>query len=238
MIGTLPECVANDVILKNPVTPATARPRSGSQSTSSAKPISKGYRLGTAEEDRAKIMEAARALERVKVPANISIHTPSASAIRDSTQLARISQQNEQIVDRPRERIIPIQLEGEDEEEANLRTALQLSLRDIRNDTGDALESRLTNDDDPTYVGRYRDSVEDPDEEDEIRKAVQLSLECDTAPATPDADEELRKALQLSLECVTAPTTPDPEDLRRRRLAHLGIHSRTTNPESSTKLNT
>ncbi|XP_058802452.1 ataxin-3-like [Phymastichus coffea] len=109
-------------------------------------------------------------------------------------------------------------------------------------------------------------TVEDDDEDDELQKALKLSLEnyeqeqrdrnlisrlehpstlstnfgsVATTTDSPDdeEDDDLRRALQLSLECVTAPPTPDQEDIRWRRLNYLMMQS---NPQSenSTKLNT
>ena len=199
--------MADDVILRNPVSAGVGTSRAQSDSQTSSKPeYNRGYRLGTADEDRAKIKEAAEALQSVRVP-----------------QVA--------------EDIIAISSEDpEAQEEANLQKALELSLREtsgqVNNETPTSRRARRQ---DENTIDRDGDR----DEEEEMRQALQLSLECVTGPPTPDPDDELRKALQLSLECVTAPTTPDPDELRRRRLAHLlAINSRTTNTESSTKLNT
>ncbi|XP_016845110.1 uncharacterized protein LOC107982140 [Nasonia vitripennis] len=54
-----------------------------------------------------------------------------------------------------------------------------------------------------------------------------------------EEDDDLRKALQLSLEYVTAPPTPDQEDVRWHRLNYLNrMNSRGSTSEGSTKLNT
>ena len=52
-----------------------------------------------------------------------------------------------------------------------------------------------------------------------------------------DEDDDLRRALQLSLECATAPSTPESEDLHWHQLNHFGTYSRTSNGETSQKLN-
>lgn len=119
------------------------------------------------------------------------------------------------------ERIIPIRVEGreeksdeEEDENVQLARALQMSLQNDEEDVDKTLKLRLDlhTDDKTTHL---TDSTNDVDE-----------------------DDELRRALQLSLECVTAPPTPDPEDLRWRRLNHFGIYSRTSNSEAPAKLNT
>ncbi|XP_034952497.1 ataxin-3-like isoform X2 [Chelonus insularis] len=193
VIGDLPPCPADDILLKNPVS-ATSKSKSISQVPKKFDSV--GYRLGTAEEDeQAKIQQAVSALERVKVPSSSWSSTSSNPPSNG-----------------PKERIIPIVLEDDsnDEDAANLQRALELSLQDVDEDeTNEQLTMRLD-------VNGGRGNTSKKEEEDE--------------------DDELRKALQLSLECVTAPTTPDPDDLRWRRLAYLGIPARPSNNES--KLNT
>lgn len=121
--------------------------------------------------------------------------------------------------DEPHERIIPISIEGreeksdeEEDENVQLARALQMSLQN---------------------------------DEDDVDKTLKLRLDLHTDDKTThltendaDEDDELRRALQLSLECVTAPPTPDPEDLRWRRLNHFGIYTRTSSSEAPAKLNT
>lgn len=65
------------------------------------------------------------------------------------------------------------------------------------------------------------------DDSDELEKALQFSL-CDSPPTEQEDDEEaqLRKAIQMSLECKSrTPSTPsspcDPDEIRNRRLAYL-----------------
>ncbi|KAB0796970.1 hypothetical protein PPYR_11031 [Photinus pyralis] len=65
------------------------------------------------------------------------------------------------------------------------------------------------------------------DDSDELEKALQFSL-CETPPTEQEDDEEaqLRKAIQMSLECKSrTPSTPsspcDPDEIRNRRLAYL-----------------
>lgn len=199
VIGDLPPGPADDILLKNPVT--TLKTKSNAQTSS--KPDSIGYRLGTIEDETTKIQRAVAALERVQVPTT-SINPEQSNATIMTTK--------------PRERIIPVVLEGEDDiyledDDANLQRALQLSLQDGDfEDTDKSLKSRLDIADGDIEV------LDDDDDDDD------------------EEDDELRRALKLSLECVTAPTTPDPDDLRWRRLAYLGIPSRTSNNES--KLNT
>lgn len=174
----------------------------------------KGYRLGTKAEDD--IMKAALAMSEIEIP-------QSSCATRSS-----FTHPTEIPTDKPRERIVPIRVEGlgeeeeeevtdEDDEDDNMQLAraLELSLQDSRNDTDKTLKLRLDLTDGKTLT-HLTNSVDEADE-----------------------DDELRKALQLSLECVTAPPTPDPEDLRWRRLNHFGIYTnRTPNSEAPANLNT
>ncbi|XP_048511548.1 ataxin-3-like isoform X3 [Athalia rosae] len=133
--GLLPECLADDVIARNPIK-ATLRAKGTLEMQTRNTDV--GYRLGTREEDDAKILKTALALGEVEVPASSS-YAASKSPISAAT-------------------------------------------------------SRMD----------------------------------------AEEDDDLRKALQLSLECMTTPSTPDPEDLRWRRLAFLGIH----NNDATRKLNT
>lgn len=202
VIGTLPQCPAEDVLLKNPIV-ATK-----SNSSSESKTTSKGNRLGTKLEDE--ILKTALAMGEVKVP-------QSSSAVRNVSSL---SHKPGLSIDEPRERIIPIRVEGreeksdeEEDENVQLARALQMSLQNDEDDVDKTLKLRLDlHTDDKAHL---TETVNDADE-----------------------DDELRRALQLSLECVTAPPTPDPEDLRWRRLNHFGIYARTSNSEAPAKLNT
>jgi len=203
VIGTLPQCPAEDVLLKNPIVATKSNPNSES------KTISKGNRLGTKLEDE--ILKTALAMGEVKVP-------QSSSAIRN---VSSFSHKPGLSTDEPRERIIPITVEGkeekndeEDDENVQLARALQMSLQNDEDDVDKTLKLRLDlhTDDKTTHL---TDLANDADE-----------------------DDELRRALQLSLECVTAPPTPDPEDLRWRRLNHFGIYTRTSSNEAPAKLNT
>ncbi|XP_032689692.1 ataxin-3-like isoform X3 [Odontomachus brunneus] len=209
--GTFPQCPAEDVLLKNPVVVTTQR----SNEKEDSKITPKGYRLGTKAEDD--IMKAALAMSEIEIP-------QSSCATRSSL----FSHPTEVPTDKPRERIIPVRVEGlgeeeeeevtdEDDEDDNMQLAraLELSLQDSRNDTDKTLKLRLDLTDGKTLT-HLTNSVDEADE-----------------------DDELRKALQLSLECVTAPPTPDPEDLRWRRLNHFGIYTnRTPNSEAPANLNT
>ncbi|XP_012056260.1 PREDICTED: ataxin-3-like [Atta cephalotes] len=203
VIGTLPQCPAEDVLLKNPIVATKSNPNLESKITS------KGNRLGTKLEDE--ILKTALAMGEVKVP-------QSSSASRNVSSLLHKPGLS---TDEPRERIIPIRVESreeksdeEEDENMQLAKALQMSLQNDEDDVDKTLKLRLDlhTDDKTTHL---TDLVNDTDE-----------------------DDELRRALQLSLECVTAPPTPDPEDLRWRRLNHFGIYARTSNNEAPTKLNT
>ncbi|XP_076169777.1 uncharacterized protein LOC143147921 isoform X2 [Ptiloglossa arizonensis] len=204
-----------DVLLRNPV---VAVPRGNSKTT--LRTETKGYRLGTKEEDE--LLKAALALGEVKVPtASDSSRIPASTGLTNnimSTTCTRASSSKQEVVNKPQERIIPIRIEGkeeEDDENRELQRALQLSLENNTNDDIDeSLKLRLDlhNDNKTTHITSITDNV--------------------------DEDDDLRRALQLSLECVTAPPTPDPEDLRWRRLNHFGIYSRASNTETSQKLNT
>lgn len=201
VIGTLPQCPAEDVLLKNPIVATKSNPNSESKTTS------KGNRLGTKLEDE--ILKAALAMGEVKVP-------QTSSASRDASPF---SHKPGLSTDEPRERIIPIRVEGreeksdeEEDENVQLARALQMSLQNEDDDVDKTLKLRLDlHTDDKTHLTDSNDA---------------------------DEDDELRRALQLSLECVTAPPTPDPEDLRWRRLNHFGIYTRTSNSEAPAKLNT
>ncbi|XP_012532114.1 ataxin-3 isoform X2 [Monomorium pharaonis] len=207
VIGTLPQCPAEDVLLKNPIVATKSSSNAESKSTS------KGNRLGTKLEDE--IMKTALAMGEVKVP------QPSSSATRNVSSLLHKSELS---TDGSRERIIPIRVEGreeksddeEEDENVQLARALQMSLQNDEDDMDKTLKLRLDlHTDDGIKTTHLANSANDVDE-----------------------DDELRRALQLSLECVTAPSTPDPEDLRWRRLNHFGIYSRTSSSEAPAKLNT
>ncbi|KAF3422853.1 hypothetical protein E2986_00484 [Frieseomelitta varia] len=112
------------------------------------------------------------------------------------------------------EKIIPIKVEKSDEdddENAELQRALQLSFEENkRNDVDKYLKLSLDFHD-------YNKKTSGTDDTDE--------------------DDDLRRALQLSLECATAPSTPESEDLHWHQLNHFGTYSRTSNGETSQKLN-
>ncbi|XP_066589720.1 ataxin-3-like [Prorops nasuta] len=214
VIGTLPQCEADEVLRSNPV---VVMQKSKDDSKFETKIPSKGYRLGSKAEDEDKILKAALALGEVKVPQSILPSTSKGKPLildRAPATVVKTSK-SESIL---HERIIPITIEGqddEDDENEELQKALQLSMEDgneCQEDIDKSLKLRLdlhTN----SNSGRVINKAENSDE-----------------------DDELKKALQLSLECVTAPPTPDPEDLRWRRLTYLGVYPRSNN-ETSPKLN-
>ncbi|XP_012137897.1 ataxin-3 isoform X2 [Megachile rotundata] len=119
------------------------------------------------------------------------------------------------ITSKSQEKIIPIKIEkGEDEEDdenTELQRALQLSFEENK--------------------------------KNDIDKYLKLSLDFHDynkktcANDDTEEDDDLRRALQLSLECATAPPTPESEDLHWRQLNHFGAYSRTSSGETSQKLN-
>ncbi|XP_031826209.1 ataxin-3-like protein isoform X2 [Nomia melanderi] len=196
----------DDALMKNPVVVVP-------KGKAPLKTESKGYRLGVKEEDE--LLKAALALGEVKVPSPSNLLRNT--SIVDSNIYNKPSTSKEETVhSKPQERIIPIRIESKeenDDENAELQRALQLSLEN--------------------------------NNKDDIDESVKLRLDLHNEKAThttnitndSDEDDDLRRALQLSLECVTAPPTPDPEDLRWRRLNYFGVYSRPSNTETSQKLN-
>ncbi|XP_011336870.1 ataxin-3 isoform X2 [Ooceraea biroi] len=194
-----------DVLLKNPIV-AKSSASSAPKDTSSA-----GYRLGTKAEDD--VLKAALAMGEVKVPQ---------SSCASGSGCASSELELPTAPTRPRERIIPIRLEEESDEEeeedenVQLAKALQMSLQNSEEDVDKNLQLRLDLHTDEKASHLASSPVDNADDE----------------------DDELRRALQLSLECVTAPPTPDPEDLRWRRLNHFSMYARTPSGEAPAKLNT
>ncbi|XP_078044121.1 ataxin-3-like protein isoform X2 [Augochlora pura] len=206
IIGTLPQCAADNILMKNPVVVAP-------KLKTPLKTDSKGYRLGVREEDE--LYKTALPSEEAKVPNTSNIlRTPSTT---DSSIYNKPSTSKDLSENKPQERIIPIKVEGREEDDDNteLQRALQLSLENSKKDDIDeSVKLRL-------------------DLHNDNKEAHTVSITDDT-----DEDDDLRRALQLSLECVTAPPTPDPEDLRWRRLNYFGVYSRSSSAEASQKLNT
>lgn len=201
VIGSFPQCVADNFLSKNPV---VVSPKSEN----------------TKAEDEA--LKAALALGEIQIPWSVdSVDTDpiSKNMVSTSRSTSTPSNPSKSIVEvsKPRERIIPIKVEGRDDDDdgdEELRRAVQLSLEETKKVNSDKnFKLRL-----------------DIDDADKVYDTVNL---------TEDTDEEddLRRALQLSLECVTAPSTPDPEDVRWRRLNHFDMYTRPTKSETSQKLN-
>lgn len=171
-----------------------------------------------AEDD---ILKAALAMSEVKIPQPSCASRGAQSSAHKSSGVLSSSGAS-----KPRERIIPVKVEGrdtnesedEDDENVQLARALQMSLQSEEDDVDKTLKLRLDlRADNTTSATHLANSTDD----------------------TTDEDDELRRALQLSLECVTAPPTPDPEDIRWRRLNHFAMYNtRTPNSEAPAKLNT
>lgn len=169
VIGALPQCPADDILLKNPIEPV------------------KGQTLLTKPQ---------------------GVSSVTANTCRPVSSKEKIS------TSKPQEKIIPIKLEKNDEEDddnTELQRALQLSFEENkRNDVDKYLKLSLDFHD----YNKKKNGSDDTDE-----------------------DDDLRRALQLSLECATAPSTPESEDIHWRQLNHFGTYSRTSNGETSQKLN-
>lgn len=223
MTGNLPQCEADEILLRNPVT----RPKS---SAANSKFASQGYRLGTRAEnerrnqteDEVKILQTAQAFGNVTVPSTSRVIRPEVEVVSESVR-------------QPRERIIPIKLldrnerevhwvdDDDNDENAQLQKALAMSLQNYElEEKNRDLKLRLETT--PTTETGF--NLMNPP----VVKA--------TATTDEEEDDELKRALQLSLECVTAPQTPDREEIRWHRLNHLNMISRNSQPETSTKLNT
>lgn len=218
--GSIPKCAADEVISKNPVIPSKSptvhtQMKASTSGKQEVKFAGKGYRLGSLTEEEEKIREAAHALE--------SCIVPSTSRLDARPEVEILSETPSQ----PRERIIPIiRVDGrkdvhtveDDDEDDELQKALKLSLENYEQ------EERERN---PTSRLEYPSTS----------SANFGSVATITANADDEEDDDLRRALQLSLECNSTPPTPDQEDIRWRRLNFLRMQS---NPQSenSTKLNT
>lgn len=132
-----------------------------------------------------------------------------------NTFARRLSSKEKTTTSKSQEKIISIKVEKgeeeEDDENAELQRALQLSFEENK--------------------------------KNDIDKYLKLSLDFHDynkktcANDDTEEDDDLRRALQLSLECATAPPTPESEDVHWRQLNHFGTYSRTSSGETSQKLN-
>ncbi|XP_017892298.1 ataxin-3-like [Ceratina calcarata] len=148
------------------------------------------------------------------VKGQTSLTKPQGMSNVTSNTCRPVSSKEKISTNKPQEKIIPIKLEKNDEEDdenTELQRALQLSFEENkRNDVDKYLKLSLDFHD-------YNKKTNGSDDTDE--------------------DDDLRRALQLSLECATAPSTPESEDIHWRQLNHFGTYSRTSNGETSQKLN-
>lgn len=134
----------------------------------------------------------------------------------------------------PRTRTVPIEVEGQVEDD--LEKAIQLSLSESS-----------------TVASTSKKQVENPapaEDENELQKALQLSLQAfaeqdpddDAEEEEDDEEAQLRKAMAMSLECKSntpsAPSTPcssDFEEIRRKRIAFLERTAAMNGERSPTK---
>lgn len=212
MIGNFPPCEADEYLLRYP--------EKQRQTTENSK-INKN--LENKLDNEAKLLKTAlEGIGEVKVPSSLSLNSASCSSSSGSSnnRNSQIFTKSETEKSSKLERIIPvITLEGseqEDDEDAELQRALQLSLEDANDDVKNPLALRLDLASDENAT-RLLEEAENDDEE----------------------DDELRRALQLSLEGFSSPTTATTSDQDEVRWRHLPILSMSrTNTESTQKLNT
>lgn len=168
-------------------------------------------------ENEAKLLKAAlEGISEVKVPSSFLECAGSSTSGSSNTRNLQKLNKTETEKTPGKERIIPvITLEGseqEDDEDAELQRALQLSLEDANEDVKSPLALRLDLGSDENATRRLNE-VENEEE-----------------------DDELRRALQLSLEGFSTPTTSDQDEVRWRHVPILSMSRSST--ESSQKLNT
>ncbi|XP_043461269.1 ataxin-3-like [Leptopilina heterotoma] len=212
VIGNFPPCEADEYLLRYP-----EKQRQNSENSKVNK------NLENKLDNEAKLLKTAlEGIGEVKVPSS-SLNSASCSTSGSSNNRnSQIFTKSETEKSAKLERIIPvITLEGseqEDDEDAELQRALQLSLEDANDDVKNPLALRLDLASDENATRLLEEAENDDDEE----------------------DDELRRALQLSLEGFSSPTTTtatsDQDEVRWRHLPILSMSR--TNTESTQKLNT
>jgi hypothetical protein len=175
VIGTFPACVAEEVLLKNPV---VTNPKPTNEHSS--KFPSTGYRLNKKSEGDSNILQS---LQYVMVSPYLD-NQPDVEIISESSR-------------QPRQRIIPIRVEGrdqvhtidDDEENDDFQKALHLSLENFEKEEQERiLKLKLENPSTSTNSSEPMNNLDD-DDDDELRRALQLSLECVSTPQTPDPED-------------------------------------------------
>ncbi|XP_034255929.1 ataxin-3-like isoform X3 [Thrips palmi] len=191
VFGALPDCQAHEMLLIKPAVQVTQPQR-----VESAK--SQGYRLGSASDDPD--LERALRISLGQTNDMESKHAASGGSASDDPDLERalrisLGQTDEE----------PKQIGGVEQEDADLQRVLQESAKDHSSQ----------------YDSQIVDSV--GDEDDDFQRALQLSLQQENN----SSDHDLKKALQMSLECIgknAPPASSNNEDLaeiRARRLRYL-----------------
>ena len=173
----------------------------------------KNYPLQSRSENDTKLLETAlEGISDVKVPSSMEIAGPLTPGSSNSQSLIKRAKAGTDASSK--EKTIPVitidGCEQEDDDDADLQRALQLSLEDTVDNAARPLELRL--------------DLESTD------NATHLLGE-----TADEEDDELRRAVQLSLECVSTPTTSDQDEVRWRHVPILTMSRSKT--ESTQKLN-